>query len=129
MKPHTKTLGLALLLAAIILGVALVVRLDLLAALDNTLAQRCTGVIAGVLVMWFANVVPKKISAAGRGLATRRAVGWTMLLSGLGYTLAWLWLPLAYAADTAMALLGTGLAYCVWRILRCRADRTNRGQV
>lgn len=93
-------------------------------------AERVLGIMMGALVVMYANNAPKILSplVAGRcsdagEQALRRFTGWALVLGGLGYMGAWLFAPLAYAAVSALALLGTAFALVLLRYLRAIAPR------
>jgi hypothetical protein len=111
-------------LGALILGMALVARLGWLDALGD-FGERSRGFIAGVVVVFVANTIPKQ-TGSGRALAMRRAIGWAMVLGGLAYSLAWLLLPLAYANDAAMWAMLPTMVYVMgrfsWFVYQCRSN-------
>ena len=80
----------------------------------------------GVIIVVFANSIPKQVSTA-RGLAMRRIAGWALVVGGLGYALSWLFLPLAYANIAAPLILFLGLMYALVRILGDRVLRNAGG--
>jgi hypothetical protein len=92
-------------------------------------AERSVGVTIGMIVMVFANVIPKQTGSA-RGLALRRTAGWALVLGGLGYVLAWLLMPLAYANVAALLVLLLGFTYAavriVWSLLKHRPPAPTR---
>jgi hypothetical protein len=87
-------------------------------------SQRSLQVAIGLLVAYFANLAPKALQplsercAPATAQALQRLSGWTLVLGGLGYSLAWLVLPIAQAGIWSMAILGSGLllvaARCGW---------------
>lgn len=107
---------LAIMLAGSLLGLALIVPLGWAPAAAGQFAERGVGVMMGVIVVAFANVIPKQVGSA-RGLALRRIAGWALVLGGLGYALAWLLMPLAYANLAALLVLLLGLTYATVRII------------
>jgi hypothetical protein len=111
--------------AALILGASAAVALWAPAHLEAELAQRVQGVIMGLVVVVFANAAPKTLTPLARlrcdpvaEQAVRRFAGWSLVLGGLGYALAWLAAPLAVANPLAITLLATGLVLalgrCAW---------------
>ena len=59
-----------------------------------------------------------------RGQAFQRFVGWVFVLTGLGFTIAWLLLPLDVANPVAMTCLVVGMIITVSATLRLkRASR------
>lgn len=122
-----------LLIAASFLGAAAVLRWLSPAYLDAGLAHRVLGIMAGALVVGYANTVPKALkplAALRCNPATdqrlRRFTGVTMVLGGIGYMLAWIAAPIEVAHVYAMASLGTALllviARCGSAILRRRGS-------
>jgi hypothetical protein len=83
-------------------------------------------VLAGAFVVVIGNAIPKKAVASPRRAALLRANGKAMVLGGLGYALAWLFLPLAHAGQAAMAVMLLAFAYIAYRIASCfaRGDRS-----
>jgi hypothetical protein len=108
-------------LLAVALGTVLIVRIGWMPELASEIGQRSRGFIAGMIVVFFANAIPKQVSSA-RGLAMLRAIGWALVLGGVGYAMAWLLMPLAYASRAAMLMLLCAVTYAVarvgWHILR-----------
>ncbi len=78
-------------------------------------AQRVIQVAIGFMVVYFANLAPKTLEPLVAGCepsriqALQRFCGWTLVLGGLGYSLAWLVAPIEHAAISAIAILGTGV--------------------
>lgn len=114
---HQRQLTMSILLAASLLGLALLSALTGIVGYQQSYAERASGVLMGVTVMFFANVIPKRAASAS-GLALRRVLGWTLVLGGLAYALAWLLLPLDYASDAAMAMLFAAVIYAISRAMR-----------
>lgn len=106
---------LAIVLAGSLLALALLVPLGWAPAVASQFAERGVGVMMGVIVMVFANVIPKQAGQA-RGQALRRVAGWALFVGGLGYALAWLLAPLAYANLAALLTLLSGFMYAAVRI-------------
>lgn len=80
--------------------------------------QRLLGVLLGVVVVAFANAIPKKALSA-RASATGRVVGWALVIGGLCYALAWLVLPLAIASSVAVIALLLSLVLGIAAYARC----------
>jgi hypothetical protein len=78
--------------------------------------QRSNGVLMGVIVVMFANVIPKQISSALR-LTLNRVAGRALVLGGAGYALSWL-LPLTYAHHAALLILLFAVTYAAAYIVR-----------
>jgi hypothetical protein len=100
--------------AALMLGFAFIARLGWNDGLGE-FGERSHGVIMGLMVVFLANAIPKQISSARR-LPILRVAGWALVLGGLGNTIAWLLLPLAFAGDAATLVLFFAFSYAVVRI-------------
>lgn len=118
-QPARRTLTQAIVLAGLLVGIASIAQLGWAAGF----AERGGGVMQGVIVAAYANVIPKQASSA-RGLARLRLAGWALVLGGVGYALAWLVLPLPYANIAALLILLLALGYATVRIAWSR--RTHR---
>jgi hypothetical protein len=73
--------------------------------------------LAGVMVVVIGNVIPKKAVASQRLAVLLRANGRAFVLGGLGYALAWLFLPLAYANPVALTSMLVAFVYVITRIV------------
>ncbi len=88
--------------------------------------QRAIQAAIGLVVVYFANLAPKTLEPLSescepsRVQALQRFCGRSLVLGGFGYSLAWLVVPIDYAAITSMAILGTGVllvaARCAWTL-------------
>jgi hypothetical protein len=123
MKAHP--LSRALAGAAFILAASAVLRWASPGYIDIETAQRLTGVLLGLVVVVYANVIPKSLVALGRmrcdparEQAARRFAGWSMVLGGLGYSAAAWWAPLASMHLIGGAILAVALAAAILRCLR-----------
>jgi hypothetical protein len=103
---------LSIVFACLLLSIGLIARLGWI---GGDFRGRSVGFITGVFVVLLANVIPKQAGSAC-ALAMRRVVGWALVLGGLGYTLAWLLLPLAYAADAALLTMAFAMTYAIARV-------------
>ena len=107
------------LIATAFVGVASA--LTLLAPDHVHLTQRLLGVMAGAMVIFYANAIPKalkplaKLTDPARSDALQRFIGWCLVLGGLGYALAWIVVPFDYVIPVAITLLGSSLALAVAR--------------
>jgi hypothetical protein len=105
---NRRPLALALFYAALLVATSVLGR----HYLDAATAVRLNGVTMGVLLVAWANTMPKMLVPLdrlacdpAREQALRRFAGWAMVLGGLGYTLAFALAPIAIAATLAMCLL------------------------
>jgi hypothetical protein len=126
----TTSLWRAVLGAALILGISAGLAWLSPAHISDETSRRLLGALLGAVVVVYANAIPKALVAAGRcgssaaaDQAARRLAGWSIVLGGIGYMLAWLLAPIGSAALLAGALLATGLFVAV---LRCLRQRTRR---
>jgi len=101
----------AIVVAALPLGAALAVAVGAHLGADDAagLGARALGVLTGLIVAVFANVIPKQFGSA-RATALRRSAGWAGVLGGVGYAAAWCLVPLTQAPLVAGAVL---LAACL----------------
>ena len=121
----------ALICAALLLGMASMRTLLPPSYLSVELAQRLFGVLLGCVVILYANGVPKALSPLIRmrcnpavEQSLRRFCGWSLVLGGLGFVIAWLAAPIAWANVAATTVLAVALcAFLVrfaWSALRRR---------
>ena len=82
--------------------------------IENDTAKRISGVVFGLLVILFGNILPKLVSplgsdaeAAGRSRAADRIAGLVLVLTGLAVVAIWLAVP-ADSAMLASAMAGLG---------------------
>ena len=115
-----KALIFAALILAFSFSLTLAVRSDLI---DGSTQQRAQGVMIGMVLVIFANLVPKTLeplsaTRCGRSKtqAVQRFTGWTLVLAGLGYSIAWLVLPIEHARVPAMSLVASGLLLVLARV-------------
>ncbi len=108
--------------AGLLLSVGLFEALGWVTASGEFRVRACQ-VLAGAFIMVIGNAIPKKAVVSPRCAALLRANGKAFVLGGLGYALAWLFLPLAYAGKVAISILLLTFAY---RIVSCssRSDRS-----
>jgi hypothetical protein len=118
-------LGRSILAAGAIVGIAAALAWLAPAHISAELAQRLMGALLGAVVVVYANAIPKLLVARARlrctpaqDQAARRFAGWSLVLGGAGYMLAWLLAPLAIAALLGGALLASALLIAVLRCLR-----------
>ena len=95
--------------------------------LSQDMVHRLFMALMGCIVVAYANVIPKVLTPLTRvhcspaqDQAMRRYAGWSLVLGGMGYTLAALFAPISLATDFACASLATSLLLvvlrCVWAI-------------
>ena len=113
-----------LVIAGLLLGVAVTLRLLSPEHLSPELARRMMGVLMGAVVIVYANAVPKALLPLMQlrcdpadEQAMRRFTGWTLVLGGAGYSTAWLLAPVDNANLIAAVLLGVALILVVGRLV------------
>lgn len=123
MKAHPLVRALAG--AAFILAACAALRWAAPEHLSPEMAQRLTGALLGMVVVVYANAIPKSLVALSRlrrsparEQAARRFAGWSLVLGGLGYAAAALLAPLAAMHLVGGAILAVALAAAVLRCLR-----------
>lgn len=128
------TIRNALILAGLMLALALgLAWANNAGHLSEETSRRASQVLAGLVVVYFANLVPKSLEPllAGcepsRAQAMQRFGGWTLVIGGLGYSVAWLVAPLEVAKPAAIAILATALVLvvgrCAWTVMTRRRER------
>ena len=92
---------------------------------DPTVGVRVMMATFGLLVAFYGNTLPKALAPLAadpgreaRAQNCRRRAGWTFVLAGSGYAVAWLALPMAIAPTASMIVLVGGIAGpLAWRRL------------
>lgn len=82
-------------------------------------ADRAVGVVIGLMVVVYANFVPKQISNGNP--AIQRFIGWTFVIAYLAYAAIWAFAPMSYTAPGSVAV---GIAAMVIAFVYCRLKRT-----
>ncbi len=114
----------ALILAGLMLAfsfsLTLAVRKDWI---EPDTMERAQGVMVGLVLVVCANLVPKTLEPLSaqrckpaKKQSLQRFAGWTLVLAGLGYSIAWLVLPLEQARIPAMSIVATGLLLVLARV-------------
>lgn len=100
---------------------------------DPTLPNRLTMAIFGAFIAFSGNVMPKTLTPLARtrcnpGVvqAFQRFAGWTWVITGLLYSLAWLLLPKDIAQPLSMLVLLFGTAIVAVRLARLKWLRPAR---
>ena len=89
----------------------------------NDTADRGQGLVLALIMLAYANVMPK-MPASRAWQAQLRFAGWALVLGSVGHALAWLLLPLDLASWAAMAALGSALGLILIRLLWKQPWRT-----
>ena len=89
--------------------------------------QRTTMIMIGAYLAMTGNAMPRMLPptsslpcGAAQVQAFQRRAGWTFVLCGLGFAIAWLVLPLATAAAVSMALVASAIIMTMVELLRLR---------
>jgi hypothetical protein len=92
--------------------------------ISEELSRRLMGVMLGALVVYYANAAPRALTPLARlrcdpaaEQAFRRFFGWTLVLGGVAYMLAYIVAPLDVADVVATALLGAAMLVIVARMI------------
>lgn len=112
----TSSLALAGLLLAVSASLAYARKFGVVGA---DVPVRGTMVLAGLVLVFYANVIPKSVSQhSARGQSVQRVAGWAFALAGLAYAAIWAFAPIHIAADTSMTAVALGfvcvIGYCGW---------------
>jgi hypothetical protein len=117
--------------AIIFAGFALVAtQVTRLLAVDGDLSQRAAMALLGGFLAYIGNGIPKTLTPlsalrcdAVRLQALQRLSGWTWVVTGLGFAIAWLVMPAAVAKPVSLALIGGGMVMVVTQIVRMYLSR------
>jgi hypothetical protein len=115
--------------AALLVGLALAISaaraLGLFGPDDSGIVLRLFGIVNGAILVFYGNVVPKRLvrydpdaADPGRRRALLRFSGRVFVLAGLADVLVWLIAPVARAALWSMIPVAAGLALVAVRVLR-----------
>ena len=92
--------------------------------------QRTTMIMVGAYLAVTGNAMPRMLpptssmpDSGARVQAFQRHAGWTWVLCGLGYAMAWLALPIDAAGPISMALVATAMIVTIVQLLRLRKPR------
>ena len=116
----------SLVFAAGVLGLAFGARMLNEAGLASLEAARVNGVIAGLILVWFGNLMPKKNPERscgqdpGASFRMKRMAGFLLMLGGIGHAVAWLALPLDQAKWIAMIPVAVALVIVLATAFRSR---------
>lgn len=101
---------------------------------DPDSGRRMTMIILGAYLVVTGNAIPKHLATASSTLcdgarmqAFQRFAGWTWVLCGLGFAIAWLALPIDAAQSVSMILMATAMIVTVVRLLRLRRSQRHAG--
>ncbi len=122
-QPSRAAISRGLMIAGGLLGISLVLKLLSPDHLSPEFVRRALGALLGIVVIVYANVVPKALSPLIQSRcdpieeqAMRRFTGWSLVLGGVAYAAAWVIAPLESANMISGSLLGAALLLVVARI-------------
>jgi hypothetical protein len=103
----------------------------------DTGMRRTTMIMIGAYLAVTGNAMPRMLPPTSsmpggdgaRVQAFQRHAGWTWVLCGLGYAMAWLALPIDAAGPISMALVATGMIVTIVQLLRLRKPRPHAPHV
>ncbi|MCC2972124.1 hypothetical protein [Massilia sp. IC2-476] len=118
-----------------VVGAALILALSALLAwagptwLDPAWTRRLLGALLGLVVVVYANDIPKALAkrarmrctSPGADQAARRFAGWSLVLGGIAYMLAWLLAPLELAGMVGGLALGASVTCAALGCIRIGA--------
>jgi hypothetical protein len=97
------------------------------------LSRRGTMIILGVFLAFTGNTIPKTLTPlsalqcdGARVQAFQRFAGWTWVLTGLSFAIAWLILPARTAQPLSLALLVSGMLLIATQLVRLRFTRQKK---
>jgi hypothetical protein len=112
-----------LILAALLLGTSMAAKRLSPTYLSPDLSHRLLGVLMGAVVVIYANTVPKALAPLTQtrcdpiaAQAIRRFTGWSLVLGGTAYALAWAFAPLQIADALAVSFLGASVLLVAARV-------------
>ena len=111
------------ILAALLLGASLAAKRLSPQYVNPDLAHRLLGVLMGAVVVIYANTVPKTLTPLlqtrcepSAAQAVRRFTGWSLVIGGAAYALAWASAPLRIADLLAVSFLGASVLLVAARV-------------
>ena len=117
----------SLVLAGAVIGIsAALAGLQAAGLVDEGIVKRGVGAVLGLIVIAYANQMPKILvpldepGDPARRQGLQRFAGWTLVLGGIGYVSAFLFAPMAWAAPLAVACGVTALIIVFARCLALR---------
>lgn len=124
----TRAVGFAGLI--LVLGLASKLAANLGAPSDGVFSRRLSMAVIGLFFMAMGNAFPKMLTplaslrcSPAKVQAFQRFTGWVWVMTGLGYALAWLVLPIDLANPIAMALMLAGMLTVATQVVRLKWRR------
>ena len=100
----THSFGLAIAMIALSLALAWAAKAG---AVDGDLPTRISMVIAGLVIAFYGNVIPKLVLRSARARSARRLAGWAFVLSGLVCAALWAVAPLDVAMPVSIGMIAS----------------------
>lgn len=129
-KTWRREVGQGLVVAGVLLQAAIIVRSLTPDSLSSEAATRISGALTGMVLVFYANAVPKTLPSWSRmrcdprgEQALRRLVGWSLTVGGLGYTAAWMAAPIDSALALSTSTLGASLMLVILRLASHTRER------
>jgi len=93
--------------------------------IDKDIMLRLVIGINGLMIVYYGNLVPKKVAPNANVRQVMRVSGWSQVLGGLTYTGLWVLAPIPLAATLGTAAVAASLlvtlGYCFWLRAQGRA--------
>jgi len=116
------------LMLVMVLGLKLATAAGLI--VDGDLSRRATMIVTAAFFVFTGNAMPKTLTPlaslqcdGAKTQAFQRFAGWTWVLSGLAFGIAWLVLPIDLAKPVSLVLLMTGMLLVAGQMVRLRLRR------
>ncbi len=129
-KTWRREVGQGLVVAGVLLQAAVIIRSLTPDSMSTEAATRISGALTGMVLIFYANAVPKTLPSWSRMLrdprgeqALRRLVGWSLTVGGLGYTAAWMAAPIESALALSTSTLGASLMLVILRVASHTRER------
>lgn len=129
-KTWRREVGQGLVVAGVLLQAAVIIRSLTPDSLSTEAATRISGALTGMVLIFYANAVPKTLPSWSRmrrdprgEQALRRLVGWSLTVGGLGYTAAWMAAPIESALALSTSTLGASLMLVILRVASHTRER------
>ena len=122
-RPARSEVARGLVVALVLLGGSGALRLLAPAYLSSDLSRRLMGALLGLMVVVYANAVPKALAPLIRSRcdpageqALRRFTGWSFVLGGAAYAIGWIVAPMEVAYLVTASALGAALLLVAVRV-------------
>jgi len=117
--------------AGFLLGLALALTIaQVFDVTDASMSDRINSAIIGLIMVIIGNSLPKTLESTDQQKCTysteqklKRFAGWTFVIAGLGYSLIWMFAPIAIAGELAMYVMGLGVALIAMKFVWIRISK------